>query len=76
LSVSLLSLFACFLFACLFDFAHLCFLIELGELVAIVGEVGSGKSSLLSALLGEVKKLSGHVFVNGSVAYVSQQGKF
>ncbi|CAB0007608.1 unnamed protein product [Nesidiocoris tenuis] len=42
------------------------------SLVAVVGVVGSGKSSLLSALLGEMEKLSGHVNVNGSVAYVSQ----
>jgi ABC-type transport system involved in cytochrome bd biosynthesis fused ATPase/permease subunit len=30
-----------------------------GSLVAVVGNVGSGKSSLLSALLGEMKTLSG-----------------
>ncbi|XP_054717541.1 multidrug resistance-associated protein 1-like [Uloborus diversus] len=44
-----------------------------GELVAIVGQVGSGKSSLLSALLGDMVKLSGRVNVKGSVAYVPQQ---
>eukprot|EP01127_Copromyxa_protea_P010837 TRINITY_DN2685_c0_g1_i1.p1 TRINITY_DN2685_c0_g1~~TRINITY_DN2685_c0_g1_i1.p1 ORF type:complete len:1499 (+),score=394.02 TRINITY_DN2685_c0_g1_i1:18-4514(+) len=43
------------------------------ELVAIIGEVGSGKSSLLSALLGEMKKTQGTVNVKGSVAYVPQQ---
>uniref|UniRef100_A0A7N8XQL6 Multidrug resistance-associated protein 1 n=1 Tax=Mastacembelus armatus TaxID=205130 RepID=A0A7N8XQL6_9TELE len=42
-----------------------------GCLVAVVGHVGSGKSSLLSALLGEMDKLEGTV--NGSVAYVPQQ---
>ncbi|KAH7710489.1 multidrug resistance-associated protein 1-like protein [Aphelenchoides avenae] len=41
--------------------------------VAIAGRVGSGKSSLLSALLGEMDKLSGFVSVRGSVAYVKQQ---
>jgi len=30
-----------------------------GELVAVVGTVGSGKSSLISACLGEMEKLSG-----------------
>ena len=30
-----------------------------GELVAVVGQVGAGKSSLLSAILGEMKKISG-----------------
>uniref|UniRef100_A0A8K9WYE8 Multidrug resistance-associated protein 1 n=1 Tax=Oncorhynchus mykiss TaxID=8022 RepID=A0A8K9WYE8_ONCMY len=44
-----------------------------GSLVAVVGHVGSGKSSLLSALLGEMEKLEGSVSVKGSVAYVPQQ---
>nr|DBA34431.1 TPA: hypothetical protein GDO54_001990 [Pyxicephalus adspersus] len=44
-----------------------------GSLVAVVGQVGSGKSSLLSALLGEMNKLNGTVQRKGSVAYVSQQ---
>ncbi|XP_071568157.1 multidrug resistance-associated protein 1 isoform X4 [Temnothorax nylanderi] len=49
------------------------FHVEQGQLVAIVGTVGSGKSSLLSALLGEMDKLSGKVNTKGSIAYVSQQ---
>uniref|UniRef100_A0A673CC25 ABC-type glutathione-S-conjugate transporter n=1 Tax=Sphaeramia orbicularis TaxID=375764 RepID=A0A673CC25_9TELE len=44
-----------------------------GSLVAVVGHVGSGKSSLLSAMLGETEKRSGSVTVKGSVAYVPQQ---
>ena len=32
-----------------------------GGLIAVVGQVGSGKSSLLSAMLGEMEKLSGNV---------------
>uniref|UniRef100_A0A8C9RI62 ABC-type glutathione-S-conjugate transporter n=1 Tax=Scleropages formosus TaxID=113540 RepID=A0A8C9RI62_SCLFO len=44
-----------------------------GSLVAVVGHVGSGKSSLLSAVLGETEKRSGRVSVKGSVAYVPQQ---
>ncbi|CAG8480040.1 2241_t:CDS:10 [Ambispora gerdemannii] len=43
-----------------------------GKLVAIVGRVGAGKSSLLSALLGEMEKSSGEVIVRGTVAYVAQ----
>lgn len=35
--------------------------IRKGELAAIVGTVGSGKSSLLSAILGEMHKMSGQV---------------
>ncbi|KYM99989.1 Multidrug resistance-associated protein 1 [Cyphomyrmex costatus] len=49
------------------------FHVEQGQLVAIVGTVGSGKSSLLSALLGEMDKISGKVNTKGSIAYVSQQ---
>ncbi|XP_075417735.1 ATP-binding cassette sub-family C member 3 isoform X1 [Tenrec ecaudatus] len=44
-----------------------------GALVAVVGPVGCGKSSLVSALLGEMEKLEGKVSVKGSVAYVPQQ---
>ncbi|XP_071994663.1 multidrug resistance-associated protein 1-like [Engystomops pustulosus] len=44
-----------------------------GSLVAVVGQVGSGKSSLLSAILGEMNKLEGTIQRKGSVAYVSQQ---
>ncbi|KAG6453079.1 multidrug resistance-associated protein 1 isoform X4 [Manduca sexta] len=44
-----------------------------GALVAVVGAVGSGKSSLLAALLGEMNALAGRVNTNGSIAYVPQQ---
>ncbi|KAF4146455.1 ABC transporter transmembrane region [Phytophthora infestans] len=47
--------------------------IKKGELVIVHGSVGSGKSSLSSALLGEMDKLAGSVFVRGRVAYYSQQ---
>ena len=44
-----------------------------GSLVAVVGTVGAGKSSLLSALLGELEQKSGIVNVDGSVAFTAQQ---
>ncbi|XP_078513731.1 ATP-binding cassette sub-family C member 4 [Lissotriton helveticus] len=44
-----------------------------GELLAVIGPVGSGKSSLLSAVLGELSKDEGFLDVRGSVAYVCQQ---
>ncbi|XP_029433021.1 multidrug resistance-associated protein 1-like isoform X2 [Rhinatrema bivittatum] len=44
-----------------------------GSLIAVVGQVGCGKSSLLSALLGEMEKREGSVCVKGSVAFVPQQ---
>ena len=34
-----------------------------GQLVAIVGQVGAGKSSLLSAMLGEMERVQGNVSV-------------
>ena len=38
-----------------------------GSLVAVVGVVGSGKSSLISAVLGEMEKVRGKVFVQVSL---------
>lgn len=35
----------------------------MGSLVAVVGTVGSGKSSLLQALLGEMEKIKGTVTI-------------
>jgi ABC-type multidrug transport system fused ATPase/permease subunit len=43
-----------------------------GELVAIIGPTGTGKSTLLNAMLGELNRLHGTVTVNGDVAYVPQ----
>lgn len=44
-----------------------------GSLTAIVGSVGCGKSSLVSAMLGEMEKKSGEVNTDGRIAYVAQQ---
>ncbi|KAK9067685.1 hypothetical protein SSX86_011796 [Deinandra increscens subsp. villosa] len=46
--------------------------IKKGELAVIVGTVGSGKSSLLASVIGEMHKTSGKVKVFGSTAYVAQ----
>ncbi|KAJ2710645.1 hypothetical protein H4R19_003650, partial [Coemansia spiralis] len=43
------------------------------ELVAVIGRVGAGKSSLMSAILGDMVKCAGTVTIRGSVAYVPQQ---
>ncbi|CAI9088256.1 OLC1v1022537C1 [Oldenlandia corymbosa var. corymbosa] len=43
-----------------------------GMRVAICGTVGSGKSSLLSCVLGEMPKLSGTIKLCGTKAYVAQ----
>ncbi|MBN3313048.1 MRP5 protein, partial [Atractosteus spatula] len=44
-----------------------------GRLLGICGAVGSGKSSLLSALLGQMTLLEGSIAVTGGFAYVPQQ---
>lgn len=43
-----------------------------GELDCIVGKVGSGKSSIIQAILGDLYKLDGEVTVHGKIAYASQ----
>uniref|UniRef100_A0A670I632 Multidrug resistance-associated protein 4 n=1 Tax=Podarcis muralis TaxID=64176 RepID=A0A670I632_PODMU len=44
-----------------------------GELLIVIGPVGAGKSSLLSAVLGELSAAKGFTDVRGRIAYVSQQ---
>jgi ABC-type multidrug transport system fused ATPase/permease subunit len=47
--------------------------IKKGELVAIVGGFGSGKSSFVNCIIGEMnKKQNPKVSINGSIAYASQ----
>ncbi|CAN7046016.1 unnamed protein product [Brassica oleracea var. botrytis] len=48
------------------------FKVNKGELTAIVGTVGSGKSSLLASVLGEMHRITGQVSVCGSTGYVAQ----
>lgn len=43
-----------------------------GQLSCIVGQVGSGKSSILHGILGDLLKLRGEVTVKGSIAFVAQ----
>ncbi|XP_056005289.1 ATP-binding cassette sub-family C member 5-like [Ostrea edulis] len=47
--------------------------LEKGKLLGVCGSVGSGKSSLISAILGRMVKTAGKVAVSGNIAYVSQQ---
>ncbi|XP_043700123.1 ABC transporter C family member 3-like [Telopea speciosissima] len=55
-----------------FTLKDLNFRVYHGMRVAVCGSVGSGKSSLLSCILGELPKVSGHIKLNGTKAYVAQ----
>lgn len=55
-----------------FSVKNLTMTIPRGRLYAIVGPVGSGKTSILSGLIGEMRTTSGSVKFGGSVAYCSQ----
>jgi ATP-binding cassette subfamily C (CFTR/MRP) protein 1 len=43
-----------------------------GKLYAIIGAVGTGKSSLCTSILGELHRAAGSVSVHGRIAYVAQ----
>uniref|UniRef100_A0A8D3BPW0 Multidrug resistance-associated protein 4 n=1 Tax=Scophthalmus maximus TaxID=52904 RepID=A0A8D3BPW0_SCOMX len=49
------------------------FTVKPEQLLAVIGPVGAGKSSLLSAILGELSQESGVVKVKGELTYTSQQ---
>ena len=44
-----------------------------GSVTAIVGVVGSGKSSMIQAILGEMEMINGEMSCDGKISYVSQQ---
>ncbi|CAO3563902.1 unnamed protein product [Mortierella alpina] len=43
------------------------------SLLSVIGRVGSGKSSLIAALCGDLERVRGEVRVRGSVAFIPQQ---
>ncbi|KAF7490266.1 Multidrug resistance-associated protein 4 [Sarcoptes scabiei] len=49
------------------------FEINSGELLVIIGSVGSGKSSVLMSILSEIPIYSGTLKVRGKISYASQQ---
>lgn len=44
-----------------------------GKLCAVVGSVGSGKSSFLQLILGELPPSEGQIYVAGDVSFASQE---
>ncbi|KEP49841.1 multidrug resistance-associated ABC transporter [Rhizoctonia solani 123E] len=47
--------------------------IRRGAFVGIAGKIGSGKSSLLQAMTGEMRRTTGNVILGGTTAYAPQQ---
>ncbi|XP_059187616.1 multidrug resistance-associated protein 5 [Centropristis striata] len=47
--------------------------VQQGTLLGVCGSIGSGKTSLMSAVLGQMTLLEGRVAVRGRLAYVAQQ---
>ncbi|KAK9392721.1 multidrug resistance-associated protein 9-like [Crotalus adamanteus] len=56
-----------------FVLQNISFTVEKGKVLGICGNVGSGKTSLLKAVLGQIYLYRGKVVVNGTLAYMSQQ---
>ncbi|RXW22412.1 hypothetical protein EST38_g3441 [Candolleomyces aberdarensis] len=55
-----------------YELKELKFSVPKGAFVGIVGRIGSGKSSVLQAIIGEMRKTQGQIVVGGSLAYVPQ----
>ncbi|KAK9466533.1 P-loop containing nucleoside triphosphate hydrolase protein [Lipomyces arxii] len=51
---------------------NLNFSIKRGEFIVITGFIGSGKTSLLASMVGEMRQTSGVIKIGGSVAYCPQ----
>ena len=47
--------------------------IRKGQLIGLCGAVGSGKTSVITALVGQMTQLAGTLESSGSMALVSQQ---
>lgn len=54
-------------------FRNLAYQVKGGELMIIVGRVGSGKSSVLMSILGELPLASGRMKICGQISYAAQE---
>ncbi|XP_045888265.1 ATP-binding cassette sub-family C member 12 [Micropterus dolomieu] len=52
---------------------NISFTLPKGNLLGVCGNVGSGKTSLISSILEQMHLLQGSIIANGTFAYVSQQ---
>ncbi|KAJ7589468.1 multidrug resistance-associated ABC transporter [Mycena floridula] len=55
-----------------FELTSLNFKVPRGSFIGIVGRIGSGCSSILQAIIGEMRKTKGEVQLGGSIGYVPQ----
>lgn len=55
-----------------FSLRDISFKVPRGALIAIVGPIGAGKTSLLEGLIGEMRRTNGSVTFAGSVSYCAQ----
>ncbi|KAK9311885.1 P-loop containing nucleoside triphosphate hydrolase protein [Lipomyces starkeyi] len=51
---------------------NISFVVRKGQLACIIGGVGSAKSAMLQAILGDLHRVSGSVTVRGQIAYCAQ----
>ncbi|KAI9598979.1 hypothetical protein BDF19DRAFT_419287 [Syncephalis fuscata] len=47
--------------------------VRAGDIVAVVGDVGAGKSSTILAIMGQLRKSEGIMHLHGSIAYVPSE---
>lgn len=47
--------------------------VQNSEFLIVVGKVGSGKSSLMLSMMGELNLIQGEVLKNGRIAYIAQE---
>lgn len=55
-----------------FKLQNINFSLNRNELIAVIGSVGSGKSSLMAALAGDMRKTRGEIAIGGSRAFCPQ----
>ena len=48
------------------------FEIKIREFIYLIGEVGSGKSSLIQSILNNLIQLNTKIYLNDSIIYISQ----
>lgn len=53
--------------------SFLSMVVRAGDVVAIVGDVGAGKSSILLAIMGQLRQSDGEMHLHGSIAYVPSE---